>query len=302
MPLPWALRGLREGVVTSRWPRRRDEYFDWFPATVEVDQTPATIGKRRELAHQNTLDQLCPTGAICATEDGDLSLDRGSCVLCGRCVDAVPEVFSWARGAGISSLTRSQLVVGDVGEDDGTDLASIRSELAHRVRRLRRSIHIRHVDAGSDGSDEWEAQALLNPVYDIHRLGIFFTASPRHADILLVTGIGTSGMTAPLHRTREAMPEPVVVIATGTDAVSGGLLGHGYSDGPGIGGLIDVDIWVPGAPASPFTLMHALLLAVDRLPHHRPPPAPRLGVLPQQNPRELDNTSIADQAAEYGGA
>ena len=103
--------------------------------------------------------------------------------------------------------------------------------LANRVRRLRRSVHLRHIDTGSDGSDEWEIQALTNPVYDLHRLGIFFTASPRHADILLVTGIGTDGMVEPLRRTLDAMPAPTVVIAVGTDAVSGGLIGRGYTGG-----------------------------------------------------------------------
>jgi Ni,Fe-hydrogenase III small subunit len=131
-------------------------------------------------------------------------------------------------------------------------------------------VHIRHVDAGSDGSDDWEVQALVNPVYDIHRLGIFFTASPRHADILLVTGVGTNGMRQPLLRTRTAMPDPVVVIAAGTDAASGGLVGGGYTDGTGVGALLDVDVWVPGSPASPFSLLHGILLALDRLPKTTP--------------------------------
>ena len=90
---------------------------------------------------------------------------------------------------------------------------------------LRRSVHLRHVDAGSDGSEEQEIAALLNPVYDIHRLGIFITATPRHADVLLVTGAGAHGMAEPLRRTYDGMPDPKVVIAVGTDAVSGGMLG-----------------------------------------------------------------------------
>ncbi len=121
-------------------------------------------------------------------------------------------------------------------------------------------MHLRHVDAGSDGSDEWEVQALTNPVYDLHRLGIFFTASPRHADILLVTGIGTAGMIEPLRRTLEGMPRPTVVIAAGTDAISGGLIGGGYTGGTGIGDLVPVDVWIPGSPASPFSLLHGILL------------------------------------------
>ncbi|AGP66666.1 NADH ubiquinone oxidoreductase, 20 kDa subunit [Mycobacterium intracellulare subsp. yongonense 05-1390] len=162
-------------------------------------------------------------------------------------------------------MSRETLVVKDV---DGSDeaLVELRVALAKRVRRLRRSVHLRHIDTGSDGSDEWEIQALTNPVYDLHRLGIFFTASPRHADILLVTGIGAAGMIEPLRRTFEAMPAPTVVIAVGTDAVSGGLIGGGYTGGVGISDVVPVDVWIPGAPASPFSILHGILLALGRAP------------------------------------
>jgi Ni,Fe-hydrogenase III small subunit/ferredoxin len=262
------MRGLRNGILTSRWPRGADGYFDSFIGGVTVDHGAATKDKRMAVARQATLDEICPTAAlrvITLSGAADITVDRGRCILCGNCVAAMPDVFTWASGSATAALGREQLVVGEVSETDET-LAAVRSKLSRRVRRLRRSIHIRHVDAGSDGSDEWEVQALLNPVYDIHRLGIFFTASPRHADILLVTGVGSSGMSAPLRRTREAMPDPVVVIAAGTDAVSGGLIGHGYADSRGIGDLVDVDVWVPGAPASPFSLLHAILFALDRVP------------------------------------
>jgi Ni,Fe-hydrogenase III small subunit/ferredoxin len=262
-PLPWALRGLRNGVVTSRWPRRADEYFDAFPAAVAIDENPNARRLRARLADQELLDDLCPTGAL-RVVDGMLRVDRGRCVMCRRCVETHPEVFTLAPGVGTARLQRAELVIPH--DHEAENLAATRAALDARVKRLRRSVHIRHVDAGSDGSDEWEVQALLNPVYDIHRLGIFFTASPRHADILLVTGVGASGMTAPLRRTREAMPDPVVVIATGTDAISGGLSAGGYSSSGGVGDLVDVDVWIPGAPASPFSLLHGILLALGRLP------------------------------------
>jgi Ni,Fe-hydrogenase III small subunit/ferredoxin len=262
--MPWVFRGLRNGVVTTKWPHRPDAYFEEFPAAVEVvGNDDASRGVVRGMLHGP--HTLCPTGAI-SIQQQSIHLDRGSCILCGRCVAALPRLFAWAPGAGVSQLRRQALIVGDVPETDES-LAAVREALALRVARLRRSIHIRHVDAGSDGSDEWEVQALLNPTYDIHRLGIFVTASPRHADILLVTGIGTAGMLAALRRTREAMPDPVVVIAVGTDAISGGLIGRGYTSGTGIGDTVDVDVWVPGAPASPFSLLHGILLALDRLPH-----------------------------------
>jgi Ni,Fe-hydrogenase III small subunit/ferredoxin len=269
MPIPWTLRGLRDGVVTTHWPARRDAYFDDFRAAVAVDQPEAAP----RLGGQDGLDGLCPTRAITDT-DGGITLDRGRCILCARCVERHPEVFSWADGSDTAQLGRGRLVVGAVSDEDDEALAALRASLAARVRRLRRSVHIRHVDAGSDGSDEWEVQALVNPVYDMHRLGIFLTASPRHADILLVTGVGARGMTAPLLRTRLAMPDPVVVIAAGTDACSGGLMGAGGA-GSGIGELLDVDVWVPGSPASPFSLLHGILLALGRVSVRSTPEAGR---------------------------
>lgn len=259
--MPWLPRGLLDGRLTTHWPKQDDPYFDDFAATVEVRDDAATAEKSR----LDAAAAACPTEAITLGSDGPV-LDRGLCILCGRCVKAAPEAFAWQRGAATAQLDRAALIA--TGEPEAEEeVAELRARLDAKVRYLGRSVHIRHVDAGSDGSDEWEVHALLNPVYDIHRLGVFFTASPRHADILLVTGIGTAGMVEPLRRTREAMPEPVVVIATGTDAVSGGYIGRdGYTGGVGIGGLLDVDVWVPGAPASPFTLMHAILMAIDRLP------------------------------------
>ena len=141
-------------------------------------------------------------------------------------------------------------------------VTAARAALAARTAALRRSVHIRHVDAGSDGSAEWEIQALLGPVYDVHRLGVFFTASPRHADVLLVTGGGAPGMIEPLRTTYEGMPDPKVVIAVGTDAISGGLLGDHLA---GVAAHVPVDIWVPGDPPSPFGILKALLVAMGRL-------------------------------------
>ena len=139
-------------------------------------------------------------------------------------------------------------------------------------RTFRRSLHIRHVDAGSDGSEESEILALTNPYYDISRLGIFFTPSPRHADVLLVTGPVTSAMKDPLLRSYEAMPDPKIVIAVGTDACSGGIYGEGYATLGGIDRVLPVDVYVPGSPPSPLAIIYGLLLAVDRIEqkeHHR---------------------------------
>jgi Ni,Fe-hydrogenase III small subunit/ferredoxin len=251
----WVLRGLRDGVVTTRWPGKPDEYAgSW--------HGPATIRPEAPGAVDAGLERLCPTGAIEAA--GRLRVDQGRCILCGRCVAARPDLFTWSAGAtgpAAAAVARQALVVPDEPET-GKAVAAARAALARRTAALRRSVHVRHVDAGSDGSEEWEVQALLGPVYDIHRLGVFFTASPRHADVLLVTGAGTPGMTGPLRATYEGMPDPKMVIAAGTDAASGGLLSDGLT---GVDGPVPVDVWVPGSPPSPFGILNALLIATGKL-------------------------------------
>lgn len=260
---PWFLRGLRNGVVTTRWPARPDDYFSGLPGAVEV------LDAASELAADElrAIADGCETGAILTT-GGRLRVDRGRCLMCGHCIREWPELFGWRPGADVSALTRTELIDPQLPDTD-EEVAAVRAALAARVRRLRRSVHIRHVDTGSDGSDEWEVQALVNPVYDIHRLGVYLTASPRHADILLVTGVGAAAMVPALLRTREAMPDPVVVIAAGTDAISGGLYRDGYTAARGAAAHLPVDVFVPGSPASPFALLHGILRALDRLEESR---------------------------------
>lgn len=124
---------------------------------------------------------------------------------------------------------------------------------------FRRSCHILHVDAGSDGSCESEIQALTNPLYDLHRLGLFFTNSPRHADVLLVTGPVTDNMRGPLLAAWEAMPEPKVVVACGSEACEGG-----FFTGGGVDRVLPVDVYIPGSPPQPYAILDGLLLARGR--------------------------------------
>jgi len=261
----WVLRGLRNGVLTTQWPARPDPYADGH-------RGPAAVLSAQP-AGAETLGGLCPAGAI-SHDDGGLRLDQGRCVQCGRCVAARPDVFGWSRGPATAALSRTGLVVPEI-EETAERLAAVRDGLRARTAALRRSVHLRHVDAGSDGTEEWEILALFNPVYDAHRLGIFLTASPRHADILLVTGAGARGMTEPLLRTYDAMPDPKIVIAVGTDAVSGGLAGPSYAVTGETTATVPVDIWLPGSPPPPFSILHALLLAVGRLPAETRAGAPR---------------------------
>jgi Ni,Fe-hydrogenase III small subunit len=250
------LRGLREGVVTTRWPSRPDPYAQsWRGPAIVLDPHPAGA---------DGVAALCPAGAIGSAADDSVRLDQGKCILCGRCVAERPDAFGWSRGPGNAALTRDGLVVPENAETE-QGLAAARAALRARTAMLRRSVHLRHVDAGSDGAEEQEILALLNPVYDVHRLGIFLTASPRHADVLLVTGTGAHGMAEPLRRTYKGMPSPKVVIAVGTDACGGGLPAGSYATSSGVGAVIPVDVWLPGSPPPPFSILHALLLALGRL-------------------------------------
>jgi len=144
------------------------------------------------------------------------------------------------------------------------EVRRVQRQLLRQSRAFRRSLYIRHVDAGSDGSPESEILALSNPYYDLQRLGFFFTASPRHADIVMVTGAVTAAMAEPLRATVAAMPEPCAVIAVGSSACGGGL-----EEGPetlgGVDTVVPVDVYVPGDPPSPLMILYGLLLAVGRV-------------------------------------
>ncbi|WP_218104136.1 NADH-quinone oxidoreductase subunit B family protein, partial [Thermogemmatispora onikobensis] len=122
-------------------------------------------------------------------------------------------------------------------------------QLKKRIQRLfGGSLHIRHVDAGSCNACESEIKMLTNPYYDIQRLGIFFTPSPRHADLLLVTGPVTHAMKEPLLRTYEAMPDPRLVVAVGACACSGGMMGPSAFAHGGLAEVLPVDVFIPGCP------------------------------------------------------
>jgi Ni,Fe-hydrogenase III small subunit/ferredoxin len=246
--LKWLLRGLRHGIVTTGYPARPEPAPPGFRGRVAlVDSADAP----------ESLVDLCPTGAI-EVKDGRVSLDRGRCILCGACVAGAPDRFTFEAEYETAVRRRSSLVVGENGTPV---LEELLPTLGDRSRTLRRSIHIRHVDAGSDGAEEWEIQALTNPYYDMQRLSLYFTPTPRHADVLLVTGGVTHSMREPLLRAYEVMPEPKVVVAVGTDACSGGLAATTGEVAGGVDQVLPVDVYVPGSPPAPIAILHGLLLA-----------------------------------------
>jgi Ni,Fe-hydrogenase III small subunit len=148
----------------------------------------------------------------------------------------------------------------------GVGTEQLSDRLTNRIKRLlRRSLHVRHLDAGSCNGCDWEIQALLGPTYDIQRLGIDIVASPRHADLLLVTGSVTRHLEQAARLTYEAMPEPRLVVAVGACACGGGVLQGSYCTAGGVSNVLPVDVFVPGCPPRPQALIHGLLVALDRL-------------------------------------
>ena len=130
------------------------------------------------------------------------------------------------------------------------------------LRRLGRALVIRHVDAGSCNGCELEIHALGNPYYNLEALGIRFAASPRHADLLLVTGPVAKNMEVALKRAYDATPEPKLVVAVGDCGCTGGIFGESYASCGRVANVIPVDVGVPGCPPTPLQLMQGILAAI----------------------------------------
>jgi Ni,Fe-hydrogenase III small subunit len=131
------------------------------------------------------------------------------------------------------------------------------------LKHLGRALAIRHVDAGSCNGCELEIHALNNPYYNLEGLGIKFVASPRHADLLLVTGPVARNMEVALKRTYEATPEPKLVVAIGDCGCDGGVFGEGYASRGRVSNVIPVDVAVRGCPPTPVAILQAILTAVS---------------------------------------
>lgn len=147
------------------------------------------------------------------------------------------------------------------------DQAKIKqAKMWDRIKKvLGKSVQIRHVDSGSCNGCDWEMSHLLNPVYDIQRLGFDFVASPRHADLLMVTGGVTRNLEQALVKTYAATPEPKLVVAVGTCACSGGIFKNSYAVAGGVDKIVPVQVFIPGCPPRPQALIQGLQLALDKI-------------------------------------
>jgi Ni,Fe-hydrogenase III small subunit len=145
--------------------------------------------------------------------------------------------------------------------EEGIVAARLQQEI---LRTLGRALSIRHVDAGSCNGCELEIHALGNPYYNIEGLGIRFVASPRHADLLLVTGPVTKHMAIALRRTYDATPEPKLVVAAGDCACNGGIFGESYASLGRVANVIPVDVTIAGCPPTPTALLQGILAAITK--------------------------------------
>ena len=228
--------------------------------------------------------RVCPTAAIStevvAPGRRTLTLSYAACIQCRQCVAGCPEgVVSVSTNVEVAAYSRDQLAqtaVFDIDPATGRDVFHHMetgtgpglSESAARLRdrigaQLGRSLHVRQVDAGSCNGCELEIATTTNPLYDLERFGIHFVASPRHADLLLVTGPVTRNMEIALRRTYDAAPEPRVVVAVGACGCSGGLFGEGtYASVGGVDRVLPVDVYIPGCPPRPQAILNGLLVAM----------------------------------------
>ena len=162
------------------------------------------------------------------------------------------------------SLVRRPLTEARPAKDDAM-LAELAGRVGHAARRrLGRSLSIREVDAGSCNGCELEIHALNNAFYDLERFGLHFVASPRHADVLLVTGPVTKNMREALQRTYNATPDPKWVVAVGDCALDGGIFGGGYACVGGVREVIPVDLHIRGCPPAPADLLKGLLAVMEQ--------------------------------------
>jgi Ni,Fe-hydrogenase III small subunit len=160
------------------------------------------------------------------------------------------------------------IVGGPLTEPAPTPDTAALAELAGRVdtvarKRLGRSLSIREIDAGSCNACELEIHALANAFYDLERFGLRFVASPRHADVLLVTGPVTKNMREALERTYAATPAPKWVVAVGNCALNGGIFAKSYAVAGGVSAVLPVDLHIPGCPPSPTALLKGLLALLE---------------------------------------
>jgi Ni,Fe-hydrogenase III small subunit/formate hydrogenlyase subunit 6/NADH:ubiquinone oxidoreductase subunit I len=204
---------------------------------------------------------VCPTGATAAGPDGRLIMDLGRCLFCGRCAEACPQqALAFTTDHRLAVSRREDLLLAA-----GSQL-QLAAAMSDRLRGfLGRSLRLRQVSAGGCNACEADSNVLTTVGWDLQRFGIDFVASPRHADGILVTGPVTENMRAALLKTYDAVPAPKLVIAVGSCAIAGGPFVDHPEVHNGVASLLPVDLFVPGCPPHPLTILDGLLRLVGVL-------------------------------------
>lgn len=250
----------RQGTPTSSFPESDADFPERFRGLPVLD--PSAAVKSEPLS-------AAPSALMTATPDGHPALDIGACLFCPEEATSGPTgAIRFTHDYRMASSTRTGLV-------SATGEVELAHALDTRVRRLfGRSLRLRSVVAGSCGGCEAELVALGNVVFDLARFGVQFVASPRHADGIVITGAMNRNMRVALDKVYEATPAPRIVIAVGACAISGGPF-HGSPEvAAGVPAGLPVDLYVPGCPPHPLTLLDGLLRLLDRLPTERAPTTP----------------------------
>jgi Ni,Fe-hydrogenase III small subunit/NAD-dependent dihydropyrimidine dehydrogenase PreA subunit len=205
----------------------------------------------------------CPTDAI-RREASLLELDMGRCLFCTECTRACPEgAITMTQEYRLAARSREDLIVRDRAEPRA-------KQLDEKLRKLfGRSLKLRQVSAGGCNGCEADVNVLGTIVFDLGRFGIQMVASPRHADGLLITGPVTENMALALKKTYDAVPAPKIVIAVGACAISGGPYVDHEEVRNGAGDVVPVDLYIPGCPPHPFTILDGLLGLIGRLENQR---------------------------------
>ena len=199
---------------------------------------------------QQVMD-ICPTGAI----NEDCSIDLGKCIYCKLCTQK-SEAFEISQ--------KFTVIVDD--KICSMDVNGIAEDLRKKIKsKFKRSLAIREVDAGSCNGCDLEIQALNNPINDAEQYGIHFVASPRHADILMVTGPVTRNMADALRKTYQQVPNPKLVIAVGSCTINGGIYNGSYAIIDSVGEVIPVDVYIPGCPPRPQAILLGIYKALEKI-------------------------------------